>query len=58
MDADYVVVGLEYEEPAFTCRLRLSRNLQAPTLADQQTVAELFGRAQDDARMGLQLGAY
>ena len=58
IDADYLVVAIEYREPEFVCVLRLSRNFQAPSQDDQQTAAELFGQVSDEARMGLQFGAY
>lgn len=54
IDDDYLVVTIEYEEPAFLFSVRLSKNLQSPTLEDIQTDVELLAIMQDKTAMAAQ----
>lgn len=58
IDADYLVVGIEYHEPSFKCQLRLAKSLIAPTVGDQQTGAEVDQKTRDLANMALQRASY
>ncbi len=58
IDFDYLVTGIEYEEPSFVCELRLSRNLIAPSQGDQQTVGEIMQSINDTTQRSSQRGSY
>ncbi len=58
IDKDYLVVGLIYHEPSFACTMRVSENLIAPSVGDQQTTGEVLQNIQDDARRALQIASY
>ena len=58
IDADYLVVGIDYEEPSFDCVIRVAKNFSAPVLGDQQTYEEILQAIQNDGRMALQRSSY
>ena len=58
VDADYLVVAIDYYEPSFVCELRVAKSLIAPATGDQMDEQEIIQTIQDDARKGVQRGSY
>ena len=58
IDFDYLVTAIEYAEPSFICSMRVSRNLIAPSIGDQQSIGEIMQNIQDTAQRSGQRGSY